>query len=43
MPEKYGSLKGACTVERCTNRLKQWRGLATRYERTAAVCLAAQH
>jgi transposase len=23
-------------VERCTNRLKQWRGLATRYEKRAA-------
>ncbi|MFJ6836170.1 IS5 family transposase [Streptomyces sp. NPDC091209] len=25
------------TVERCINRLKNWRGLATRYERTATV------
>ncbi|KPI15851.1 putative transposase IS4/IS5 family [Actinobacteria bacterium OK006] len=25
------------TVERCINRLKQWRGLATRYEKTATV------
>jgi len=24
------------TVERCINRLKQWRGLATRYEKRAA-------
>jgi transposase len=23
------------TVERCINRLKQWRGIATRYEKTA--------
>jgi transposase len=23
-------------VERCSNRLKQWRGLATRYEKRAA-------
>jgi transposase len=23
-------------VERCINRLKQWRGLATRYEKRAA-------
>ncbi|MFF3264618.1 IS5 family transposase [Streptomyces sp. NPDC002932] len=25
------------TVERCINRIKQWRGLATRYEKTATV------
>jgi transposase len=25
------------TVERCINRLKQWRGLATRYEKTATI------
>lgn len=31
------------TVERCINRLKQWRGLATRYEKTAAVYLAGLH
>ncbi len=24
------------TVERCINRLKQWHGIATRYEKTAA-------
>jgi len=29
------------TVERCINRLKQWRGLATRYEKTATVYRAA--
>lgn len=28
------------TVERCINRLKQWRGLATRYEKTATIYLA---
>lgn len=28
------------TVERCFNRLKQWRGLATRYEKTATTYLA---
>lgn len=28
------------TVERCVNRLEQWRGLATRYEKTAAIHLA---
>ncbi|MGW7260497.1 IS5 family transposase [Streptomyces sp. NPDC054834] len=31
------------TVERCINRLKQWRGLATRYEKTATVYLAGLH
>ncbi|MFI8236823.1 IS5 family transposase [Streptomyces sp. NPDC085866] len=31
------------TVERCINRLKQWRGLATRYEKTATVFRAALH
>ncbi|MFF9481669.1 IS5 family transposase [Streptomyces sp. NPDC014733] len=28
------------TVERCINRLKQWRGIATRYEKTDTVYLA---
>ncbi|GAA2967354.1 hypothetical protein GCM10010446_61410 [Streptomyces enissocaesilis] len=31
------------TVERCINRLKQWRGIATRYEKTATVYLAGLH
>ncbi|MEU8686011.1 IS5 family transposase, partial [Streptomyces sp. NPDC048611] len=31
------------TVERCINRLKQWRGIATRYEKTAAIYLAGLH
>ncbi|WP_412566613.1 IS5 family transposase [Streptomyces chartreusis] len=31
------------TVERCINKLKQWRGLATRYDKTATVYLAALH
>ncbi|MGW8970193.1 hypothetical protein [Streptomyces platensis] len=25
------------------NKLKKWRGLATRYDKTATVCLAALH
>lgn len=29
------------TVERCINRLKQWRGLATRYDKTARIYQAA--
>lgn len=31
------------TVERCINRLKQWRGIATRYEKTATTYLAGLH
>ncbi|MEU7315319.1 IS5 family transposase [Streptomyces sp. NPDC007083] len=31
------------TVERCINRLKQWRGSATRYEKTATIYLAGLH
>ncbi|MFE6154113.1 transposase [Streptomyces sp. NPDC057888] len=31
------------TVGRCINRLKQWRGLATRYEKTATVFHTALH
>lgn len=30
-------------LERCINRLKQWLGIATRYEKTAAVHLAGLH
>ncbi|MFI8529917.1 IS5 family transposase [Streptomyces aquilus] len=31
------------TVERCIHRLKQWRGIATRYEKTATIYLAGLH
>ncbi|WP_420169788.1 IS5 family transposase [Streptomyces violaceoruber] len=31
------------TVERCINRLKQWSGLATRYDKTATIYLAGLH
>ncbi|TWD17667.1 transposase [Streptomyces sp. T12] len=31
------------TVERCINRLKRWRGIATRYEKTATIYLAGLH
>ncbi|MFJ8730630.1 IS5 family transposase [Streptomyces bauhiniae] len=31
------------TVERCINKLKQWRGLATRYDETATIYLAGLH
>ncbi|KPI22841.1 hypothetical protein OV320_1298 [Actinobacteria bacterium OV320] len=31
------------TVERCINRLKQWRGLATRYDKTATIYLGGLH
>ncbi|GAB3291760.1 transposase [Parasphingorhabdus pacifica] len=30
-------------LKRCINRFEQWRGIATRYERTAAIYLAALH
>ncbi|WP_437099823.1 IS5 family transposase [Streptomyces sp. enrichment culture] len=39
-PEAY---KQRNTVERCINRLKQWRGIATRYEKTATIYLAGLH
>jgi len=39
--------RGLCrqrnTVERCINRLKQWQGIATRYEKTASIYLAGLH
>lgn len=31
------------TVERCINKLKQWRGLATRDDKTATIYLAGLH
>lgn len=31
------------TVERCINRLRQWRGPATRYDNTATIYLAGLH
>ncbi|WP_413253490.1 IS5 family transposase [Streptomyces pseudovenezuelae] len=31
------------SIERCINRLKQWRGIATRYEKTATIYLAGLH
>ncbi|MFI8435093.1 IS5 family transposase [Streptomyces sp. NPDC079020] len=31
------------TVGRCINKIKQWRGLATRYDKTATIYLAALH
>ncbi|MEU0630266.1 hypothetical protein [Streptomyces sp. NPDC005989] len=31
------------TVERRINKLKQWRGLATRYDKTATIHLAGLH
>jgi transposase len=30
-------------VDRCINRLKHWRGIATRYEKTATIYLARLH
>lgn len=31
------------SIERCINKLKQWRGLATRYDKTATIYLARLH
>ncbi|MFD5097401.1 hypothetical protein [Streptomyces albidochromogenes] len=31
------------TVQRCINHSKQWRGIATRYEKTATIHLAGLH
>ncbi|GFE19342.1 hypothetical protein Sgleb_73890 [Streptomyces glebosus] len=33
----------ARAAERCINKLKQWRGLATRYDKTATIYLAGLH
>jgi transposase len=35
IPSPSGATSGRNVVERCINRLKQWRGLATRYEKCA--------
>lgn len=42
-PADRESHKQCNTLERCINRLKQWRGIATRYEKTATIHLAALH
>lgn len=44
-PPTFGrdAYKQRDTVERCVNRLKQWHGLATRYDKTAAIYLAGLH
>ncbi|MFB9739478.1 IS5 family transposase [Streptomyces thermocoprophilus] len=44
-PPAFGreTYKQRNTVERCINRLKQWRGIATRYEKTATIYLAGLH
>ncbi|MEX0173185.1 hypothetical protein [Streptomyces sp. LMG1-1-1.1] len=44
-PPAFGrhAYKQRNTVERCVNKLKQWRGLATRYDKTAVIYLAALH
>jgi transposase len=35
--------KGRNTVERCINKIKAWRGLATRYDKTPESYLAGLH
>ncbi|MFF7656911.1 transposase [Streptomyces sp. NPDC007983] len=35
LPERYGN--------RCINRLRQWRSIATRYDKTATIYLAGLH
>ncbi|MFH8624157.1 IS5 family transposase [Streptomyces vietnamensis] len=44
-PPAFGreAYKQRNTVERCVNRLKQWRDLATRYDKTATIYLAGLH
>ncbi|MEU5068895.1 IS5 family transposase [Streptomyces virginiae] len=44
-PPAFGkaAYKQRNTVERCINKLKQWRGLATRYDKTTTVYQAALH
>ena len=36
-------VQAANAVERCINRIEQWRGLATRYDKTATVYPAGLH
>jgi transposase len=43
IPVPAETYKQRNTVERCINRLKQWRGIATRYEKTATIYLAGLH
>lgn len=43
MPSTEDAHKQRNTVERCIDRLKQWRGIATRYEKTATIYLAGLH
>ena len=40
---RQGRLPLCSLFERCINRLKQWGGIATRYDKSAAVYLAALH
>ncbi|WP_437099004.1 transposase [Streptomyces flavidovirens] len=40
-PCSTNSSTSGAVVERCFNRLKQWRGIATRYEKTAESYRAA--
>jgi transposase len=40
---RSGAVQGRNTVERCINKIKEWRGLATRYDKTATSYLAGLH
>jgi len=42
-PGKRGRLKERNTVERLINKLKAWRGIATRYDKTPDSYLAGLH
>jgi transposase len=42
-PQACETYKQRNAVERCINKLKQWRGLATRYDKTATIYLAGLH
>ncbi|MFC9407303.1 IS5 family transposase [[Kitasatospora] papulosa] len=42
-PPGFDAYKQRNTVERCVNRLKQWRGPATRTDKLAITCPAALH
>ncbi|MFF0561659.1 hypothetical protein [Streptomyces sp. NPDC004266] len=42
-PDGRRAYKQRNPVERCVDKLKQWRGLVTRCGKTATICLAGLH